>query len=275
MTTMSPQATSSPPRNVSNVSDNPARLNNDLQNGSQTPNDPSTMNFGWFHNNVQSDIGNLELASNSISNLAKIFRQQEDIIKWAQKNWIKNKDLEKENQRLKTASEEMWRIRHKHEEQQKNKILELEEQAAAGERAKRGFERQKVALKEEYNKKEQTLKQEREEARRQDQEELEQKKIQLERDYASEITELKTQKLTLEAENTGLKETLQQRSTALEEEIETSKRVRESLYKEISSLKAELKEIETNHATEAHPDEYQYDLSSLLMCLKIVLSFLK
>lgn len=212
--------------------------------------------FGRFHDRVQDEVGELEsalhTANDTVSKLAKTFRQYGGMIQIVDERWGKDQELEKEIQRLKAGNEELWRLR----EEDLRKASRLEEEAEAGQKEKLRHQGLSIHLKEDYSKKEQKMKQKCEEAALQVQREFEQKKVQLETDNAEKIAALQEQKKQLRDANAQLKQNLEGKTKELEMEQERDKRLQESLWKEIGSLKGKVNDMEAKYAVEERPLKY-------------------
>jgi len=220
----------------------------------------SATDFGDLHHKVQEEVGRLEAGTeatkNAILNLAKVFREQGEMIRVVGERWNKDQDLEEEVRRLKAANKEMWELRHDKEEQLETRISELEEAAEAGQKQKQKYQWKTTQLNDEYRQKDQTMKRDYDEARDRDRKELEEKKTQLETDNADTIAALERRKMELEYSITKLQRDLKEKQKELDKERENDKRIQESLSKDIETWKGKYEEIMAKYAAEEHPPEY-------------------
>lgn len=229
---------------------------NVLDSASQYTNDTTATNFGVFNDKVQNEVGRLqsamETAGDAVCKLAKTFRQHGEMVQIVDERWGKYHELEEEIRELKAASKEMWR----HRDEDARRVRELEEEAHAGQKEKLHYQSLSTHLREEYAKKEQKMKQKLEEEARQAGKEFENKKIQLEADSAEKIAALERQRTELENANTKLKQDLDGKKKELEVEKQSDKRLQESLWQEIGSLKEKLSDIDAKYAVEEQPLAY-------------------
>jgi hypothetical protein len=254
MTTMSAPPSAQTSQNGP-IDGNPSTNPNALDVGTLSATD-----FGDLHHKVQEEVGRLEAGTeatkNAILNLAKVFREQGEMIRVVGERWNKDQDLEGKVRRLKATNKEMWGLRHDKEEQLETRISELEEAAEAGRKQKQNYEWKTTQLKDEYRQKDQTVKKNYEEARNRDRKELEEKKAQLETDNADKIAALERQKMELEDTITKLQRDLREKQKELDKERENDKRIQESMSKDIESWKWKYEGIMAKYAAEEHPPEY-------------------
>jgi chromosome segregation ATPase len=254
MTTMSAPPTAQTSQNGP-IDGNPSANPNALDVGTLSATD-----FGDLRHKVQEEVGRLEagteVTKDAILNLAKVFREQEEMIRVVGERWNKDQDLEGEVRRLKATNKEMWELRHDKEEQLKARISELQEAAEAGQKQKQTYDWKTTELKDEYGRKDQTMKRNYEEARKRDRKELEEKKTQLETDNADKIATLERQAMELEDTITKLQRDLKEKQKELDKERENNKRIQESMSKDIETWKGKYEEIMAKYAAEEHPPEY-------------------
>ena len=254
MTTMSAPPSAQTSQNGP-IDGNPSTNPNALDVGTLSATD-----FGDLHHKVQEEVGRLEAGTeatkNAILNLAKVFREQGEMIRVVGERWNKDQDLEEEVRRLKAANKEMWELRHDKEEQLETRISELEEAAEAGQKQKQKYQWKTTQLNDEYRQKDQTMKRDYDEARDRDRKELEEKKTQLETDNADTIAALERRKMELEYSITKLQRDLKEKQKELDKERENDKRIQESLSKDIETWKGKYEEIMAKYAAEEHPPEY-------------------
>jgi chromosome segregation ATPase len=227
-----------------------------LDSASQYTNNTTASDFGVFQDKVQNEVGRLqsamETADDAVRKLAKTFRRHGEMVQTVDERWGKYCELEEEVRELKAATKEMWR----HRDEDARRVRDLEEEAHAGQKEKLQYQSMATHLREDYAKKEQKMKQKFEEEARQAEKEFENKKIQLEADSAEKIATLEKQKTELENANTKLQQDLDGKKKELEVEKEGDKRLQESLWQEIRSLKKKLSDIDAKYAVEEQPLAY-------------------
>jgi chromosome segregation ATPase len=223
---------------------------NVLDSASQYTNSTTATDFGVFNDKVHNEVDRLqkamENADDAVCQLAKTFRQHGEMVQIVDERWGKYHELEEEIRELKAATREMWR----HRDEDARRVRELEEEADAGQKEKLRYQSLGTHLREDYTKKEQKMKQKLEEEARQAREQFENKKIQLEADNAEKVAALERQKTGLENANAKLKQDLDGKMKELEVGKESAKRLQESLWQDIESLKKKLSDIDAKYAVE-------------------------